>query len=435
MRYDHKPSRLEGSKVLRSKRHVLGPLVVLDQERCILCTRCVRFMQEVPQEPQLGLFGRGSAERIDTFPGAALDSNYSGNTVDICPVGALLNRDFRFRARAWFLSAAPSVCTGCSRNCSTFVDFYGQDTHRYRPRENEAINKSWMCDVGRLSYKYLNRDRALSPWVGRAGDARDASRQEAAQVAAAKLQAVAGTDALAVAASPLCSNEDLLAALAFAKDVLKVTQVYTSGRPPDRADHYLMTADRNPNRKGLEWIAAGLGLAVKPFEDLVRGLEAGTVKALWAVGGEVPVADVEAFAESAKRLELFVLQAINESRLVACADVLLPASTHVEDEGSFANLDGIIQRFRAAYPPRGESQPHWRWVSDLMAALGITTSYASAREVWKALSPRVPELAPFEWDTRAPPAREARGLKPIPAAADGRPPGYREYGAPRVRGI
>src|SRR5438874_72376 len=107
--FDHQPSRLEGQKVLKAKRKVLGPRVVLDQERCILCTRCVRFMQEVPKEPQLGVFGRGSHERIDVFPGASLDSNYSGNTVDICPVGALLNRDFRFRARAWFLSAAPSV--------------------------------------------------------------------------------------------------------------------------------------------------------------------------------------------------------------------------------------------------------------------------------------------------------------------------------------
>jgi len=434
MRYDHKPSRLEGGKILKSKRRVLGPLVVLDQERCILCTRCVRFMDEVAKEPQLGLFGRGSNERIDTFPGAALDSNYSGNTVDICPVGALLNRDFRFRARAWFLSSAPSVCSGCSRNCSTFVDFYGQDTHRYRPRENEAINKSWMCDAGRLSYKYLNRDRALTPLVGRGPDARDASKQEAAKAAATRLSPLAGTPALAVSVSPLGSSEDLLAALSFARDVLKVAHVYAGGRTQERGDHYLLTADRNPNRKGLEWIAAGLGLSVKPFDELVRGIEDGAVKALWAVGGEVPV-DEGAFARAAAKLELFVLQAINESKVTAAADVLLPASTHVEDEGSFANLDGIIQRFRQAYPPRGESQPHWKWASDLQAALGITTTYASAREVWKALAPRVPELSSFEWDTRAPPAREARGIKPIPAAADGRPPGYREYGAPRVRGI
>ena len=434
MRYDHKPSRLEGSKILKSKRKVLGPQVVLDQERCILCTRCVRFMQEVAKEPQLGLFGRGSNERIDTFPGAALDSNYSGNTVDICPVGALLNRDFRFRARAWFLSSAPSVCTGCSRNCSTFVDFYGQDVYRYRPRENEAINKSWMCDHGRLTYKELNRDRALQPLAGRGPDARDVAKAEAAKVAATKLSALAGTPGLAVAISPNCTNENIMAAMSFAKDVLKVPHVHVSGRPTGAADHLLLTADRNANRKGLEWIAAGFGLQVKPFDELSRGIDGGAVKALWAVGGDVPE-DLGAFTQIASRLELFVLQAQNESRLGAVADVLLPASSHVEDEGSVANQDGIVQRLRQAFPPKGESQPHWKWVSDLHAALGITTTWASAREVWRALSNRVPELASFEWDTKAPPAREARGLKPIPAAADGRPPGYREYGAPRVRGI
>ncbi len=148
MRYDFKPSRLAGNKVLRNKRKVLNDLVVLDQERCVVCTRCVRFMEEVAQEPQLGVFGRGSHEVVDVAPHyGKLESNYSGNIVDICPVGALLNREFRFRARAWFLSAAPSVCTGCSRGCSTYADFMGQETYRYRPRENDAINKSWMCDA------------------------------------------------------------------------------------------------------------------------------------------------------------------------------------------------------------------------------------------------------------------------------------------------
>ncbi|HEX8820540.1 MAG TPA: 2Fe-2S iron-sulfur cluster-binding protein, partial [Archangium sp.] len=133
MRYDYRPSRLEGGKVMKNKRKVLGPRVVLDQERCIICTRCVRFMNEIPKEPQLGVFGRGSHERIDVFPGNELNSNYSLNTVDICPVGALLSRDYRFRARSWFLSATPSVCTGCSRGCNTFADWMGQETYRYRP--------------------------------------------------------------------------------------------------------------------------------------------------------------------------------------------------------------------------------------------------------------------------------------------------------------
>ncbi len=439
MRYDHKSSRLErianvsdgpGMKVLRNKRRVLGPQVVLDQERCVLCTRCVRFMDEVAKEPQLGVFGRGSHERIDVHPQfGELSSNYSGNTVDICPVGALLNRDFRFRARAWFLSSAPSVCTGCSRGCSTFADFMGQDTYRYRPRENEQINKSWMCDQGRLSYKSLNKGRVLQCVIGRAADAREAGRQEAAKYAALKLKPLVG--GVAVMASPVASNEDLMAGLSFARDVLQSKTVYVSGRPNGAADHFLMTADKNPNRKGLEAVAKGLGLTLEPFAKLGAAIDGGQVKALYAIGAEVPD---EAFAEKAAKLELFVVQATNETAVTQQAHVLLPASTHVEDEGTFTQEGGITQRFRRAYPPKADSQPHWKWAVDLAKELGGALAWTSSRDVFRMVAPSVPELASYEWDKQAP-INIKKGISVAPAAADGRPPGWREYGPPRVKGI
>lgn len=439
MKYDYRPSRLEGGKVLKNKRKVLGPQVVLDQERCILCTRCVRFMNEVPKEPQLGVFGRGSHERIDVFPGSELNSNYSLNTVDICPVGALLSRDFRFRARAWFLSATPSVCTGCSRGCNIYADWMSQDTYRYRPRENEQINKSWMCDQGRLSYKSINLNRALSATVGRRATLAPntvvpvLTRGEAAKAAAQQLQPLVGSKQLAVLASPVCSNEDLLAGLSFAKGTLGVTEVYVGGRPQGAADHYLMTADKNPNRKGLELIAKGLGLTLKPFEELAPALHAGKVKALYAIGTEVP-GDAETFAQAVAKAEVFVAQAMNESPLAAQATVVLPASAHVEDEGSFVQVDGIIQRFRKAYPSKGEALPHWRWVAEISKAMGGAT-WSSAREVFHELAPKVAELASFNWEQSSPPDREKPGINPLPTGADGRPPGYREFGTPRVRGI
>ena len=433
-RYDFQPSRLGGPKVLKSKRKVLGPLVVLDQERCILCTRCVRFMNEVPHEPQLGMFGRGSRERIDVFPGAELDSNYSGNTVDICPVGALLNRDFRFRARAWFLSTAASICTGCSRGCNIFVDFFGQETYRYRPRVNEEVNKSWMCDQGRLSYKYVNRERVLTAQLERGADAREATRQEAVELAARKLKAVSHRPELAVVASPVASNEDLLACLALAKEALGAATVYVWGRPDGAGDRLLMTPDKNPNRTGLTWIAQGLGLALRSLPQLIEDLEKGSIRALYAIGADAPT-DSAALLAGLRRCELVVMQATNHSPVTQLADVLLPSSTHVEDEGSFANLDGIIQRFRRAYPPVGDSQPHWAWASQLSGQLGLTTMHISAREVFRDLAPRVKQLSAFDWDGAAPMAKAVSGLSPPPAGADGRPPGYREWGVPRVKGI
>ena len=433
MRYDFKPTRLEGSKILRNKRKVLGETVVLDQERCVLCTRCVRFMGEVAKAPQLGVFGRGSHEVVDVAPEfGKLESNYSGNIVDICPVGALLNRDFRFRARAWFLSAAPSVCTGCSRGCSITADFMGQDVYRYRPRENEAINKSWMCDQGRLSYKALNTHRVPQPVIGRGADAKEAHAAEAVKYAGMKLQPLLGQ--VAFLASPVASNEDLLAGFAFARDVLKTSTVYVGGRANGESDFFLMQADKNPNRKGLEWIAKAFGLTVQPFDALTKAMDAGSVKALFALGHEVPEAD-DTWAARTEKLELFVMTATNESKATGPAHVVLPAATHVEDEGTFTQADGITQRFRRAFPPRGEARPHWRWVADLAKELGSDLAVASSREVWKKLSPSVPELASFEWDKHAPMNQTRPGISTMAAASDGRPPGWREQGVPNLRGL
>jgi NADH-quinone oxidoreductase subunit G len=332
------------------------------------------------------------------------------------------------------------VCTGCSRGCNIYADWMSQDTYRYRPRENEQINKSWMCDQGRLSYKYLNLGRVLSASVGRrATQAKDLARpeltrQEAAKAAAQALQPMANTAQVAVLASPLASNEDLLAGLSFAKTALGVKAVYMGGRSQGAADHYLMTADKNPNRMGLALIARGLGLELKPFEELAPALHSGKVKALYAIGTEVP-GDAEAFAQAAAAAEVFVAQAFNESPITAQATVLLPASTHTEDEGTFVQQEGIIQRFRKAYPSKGDAVPHWRWVAELSRAMGTPVAWSSAREVFRELAAQVAELASFNWDQASPPDRERPGINPLPTGADGRPPGYREFGAPRVRGI
>jgi len=433
MRYDFEPSRLEGGKVLKNKRKKLNDLVVLDQERCIICTRCVRFMDEVAKAPQLGIFGRGSHEVVDISPAyGKLESNYTGNIVDICPVGALLNTDFRFRARAWFLSAAPSICTGCSRGCSTYADFMGQDTYRYRPRENEAINKSWMCDAGRLTYKGLNKHRVLHSGLGRGAEVKDVTAAEALKTAVEKLKAQAGK--VAFMASPVASNEDLLAGLAFARDVLKVKTVYASGRPAGASDFFLLTADKNPNRKGLENIARGFGLELAPFESLTKAMDAGQVTALFGLGAEVPEAD-ETFAARAQKLELFVVTATNESKVTDAAHLVLAAAVHVEDEGSFTQEAGITQRVRRAYPPKGDAQPHWKWAVDLARGLGLEMKATSSREVFKQLSASVPELATFEWDKKAPMNQKRPGIGTLAAAADGRPPGWREQGVPNLRGL
>jgi NADH-quinone oxidoreductase subunit G len=433
MRYDFKPSRLTGGKVLRNKRKVLGDLVVLDQERCVLCTRCVRFMSEVAKEPQLGVFGRGSHEVVDVAPHyGKLESNYSGNIVDICPVGALLNRDFRFRARAWFLSAAPSVCTGCSRGCNINVDFMGQDVYRFRPRENEAVNQSWMCDQGRATYKQLNQKRLLSSLLGRGAKAVKALRHDALNEAATKLKATLGS--LHVAVSPVETNENLLATLAFARDVLKVADIYVTGRADGAVDQLLMQADKNPNKKGLEAIARGFKLNLKTFSDLTTALDKGHVKGLLMVGHDVPEAS-DVFAKRLAGVTTAVVVATNEGDVSNAADIALAASSHVEDEGSFTNAAGLTQRVRRAFPPKGESQPTWKWAVDLAKAMGLEMKAMNSRDVFRQLSGSVAELSSFGWDTSAPINQTRPGISTMASGSDGRPPGWREQGAPSIRGL
>jgi NADH-quinone oxidoreductase subunit G len=425
MEYDAKPSRLTGPKVLQNKRQVLGPLVVLDQERCIKCTRCVRFMDEIPKEPQLGMFNRGSLEMIDTFPGKPLNSKYAGNTIDICPVGALLSRDFRFKARAYFLSTTPSVCTGCERGCSVWLDHFDGVTYRYRPRDNPKVNDVWMCDEGRLSYKYLSLNRLLEPRVGRA-PGKKATSSQAVQDAASLLKTLTGSPGLAVLASPFVSVEDLLAGLFFASQGLKTSTLYIGGNARGEGDKFLIRPDKNPNRKALEWIAAAFGMQLRPFDDLVNALTKGEIKGVYALGTEVPM-DSALAAAGLRSADTLVVQAINAGPIVDEAHVVLPASPHSEDDGTFVNFDGHVQRFARAYSPRGSSRPHWRWAAELMSAFGLIANYASSREVFKDLANRVPELKDFNWDS-LPPQLRGKSLSPLPGGTvDGRIAGYREY--------
>ena len=166
-------SRVRENKVKKSKKAVqIGPHVMLDQERCILCSRCVRFCNEIPRTSELGMFNRGDREVIDTFPGRELDNPYSANVVDLCPVGALLSKDFRFKTRVWYLEQADSVCPGCSRGCNMIIDYNlrrpwkndGRRLSRVRPRYNGEVNDWWMCDEGRFGLGYVDDEsRITSP--------------------------------------------------------------------------------------------------------------------------------------------------------------------------------------------------------------------------------------------------------------------------------
>jgi NADH-quinone oxidoreductase subunit G len=429
MGFDRTPSRLDVPKVVKGKRIWLGPQVTLDQERCILCTRCVRFMREIAKDPQLGVAQRSNQSFIETAPGRPLDNKYSGNVVDICPVGALTSNDFRFRGRVWFMSAARSLCTGCARGCNVFLDYLNDTTYRYRPRENDAVNQEWMCDDGRLTYKPLNRERVLTARAGKGGEPGPAGRGEAVARAAALLSEQAKAGALALLVSPTASLEDVLVTLEVAREGLGLSELYVGGRPDGWQDDFLKRADENPNRRGLELAARAYGMAVRPFEDLLAAAAQGRARALWAVGTELPA---EGAAEKLAGLTV-VAQAVNDGPLARAAEVLLPASPHAESDGTFVNFEGRAQRFEMAYFPRGDSRPHWALAGELARALGAERAYASAREAFQTLSPKLGDaLGDFRWDS-LPSLGRRRGLIPLAAGTvDGRLAGYRERVPPET---
>jgi len=430
MKYDRQPSRLDVPKVMKGKRVELGAGVVLDQERCILCTRCVRFMREVAKKPQLGVAERGNESFITTFPGQPLDSKYSGNVVDICPVGALTSQDFRFRGRVWFMSSARSVCTGCARGCNTFLDYLGETVYRYRPRENEIVNQEWMCDDGRLTYKPVNQERLLLAHEGRGASEAILAKHVAPERAARQLKDAADARTLAVLLSPAASLEDLLAAAHVAKEALGAAEVYAGGRAEGWHDDFLKLADENPNRKGLELAAWAFGLALRPVADLAAAVAAGKVKAIWAVGAELPdQRTVEALAGA----ETLVVQAVNGGGLAAHATLLLPAASHAESDGTFVNFEGRFQRFELAFWPRGESRPHWAFAAAIGRALGLHLEWKGARDVYAALSDKLgANVRDFKWDS-LPSTGRRRGLVPLAAGTvDGRLAGQKERVPPDI---
>lgn len=415
MEYDHQPSRLDMPKWMKNKRKDLGPTIALDQERCIMCTRCVRFMSEVAKEPVLGVFGRGTREVIDVFPGKELDNNYSGNVVDLCPVGALLNKDNRFRARAYFLTATPSVCTGCSRGCNTFLDHFQGVPYRYRPRENMDVNQHWMCDIGRLTYHDLYENRVAVASVGQ----RQVAPAEAVRVAAEKLKAAGN---VAVVVSAHLSVEDALGVMLLAKEALGAKEIFLAGSGDQTGDDFLLKADRNPNRKGVELAAQAFGLQVRPFGDLAKS----KARSVLLAGVQVPV-DEGQFASWLGSLDSVVAMAANDTEVTKAAAVVLPLAVHAEGEGTFVNFEGRFQRFMPAYPARAEVKAGWHWATALLAELGFTYRYASAREIFRELSKKLPagSMGTFNWDDT--PRIHSKGVTPLPGGTvDGRPAGWRE---------
>lgn len=343
MQHDMAPSRFQEEKQEKGKMIDLGSDVMLDQERCIACTRCIRVCKEVAKQDELALANRGDHVTITTFPGKKLSNPYAGNVVDVCPVGALTNKDFRYKKRVWFLSTTPSICTGCSRGCSINMDHVDSQVYRFRPRYSEQVNKYWMCDEGRYSYRHINDNRLLKPTMLKDGEYIQVSFEEAIAALVKEMETV-GIRQVAVVGHASASTEVLSLLKKFTFAVLKNENLYASRYSVDNpsADDILRTADKNPNQKSIE----ALGYA--PLSDLTQATGVLVLQ-------DLSKQDLAILKE--KKIPILGLWTSHQNQVSQEAKVVFPIPTYAEQAGHFTNVDGVEQAFEQAFEPRGESKP------------------------------------------------------------------------------
>ena len=352
-----------------NKRKSLGDVILLDEERCILCSRCVRFMEEVPETPQLTVAGLGSRSVIATFADRPLSGNYQGNLADICPVGALTLKKFRFQARVWNLRKSPSTCAECSRGCSTNVDVLrGREVKRIRPRYNPDVNRWWMCDTGRFAFdRFQPEGRLVGALVRGSHGLEQAPVEEALDRAS---DALLGHPEPLLVLSPFATQEEARALLTLAGAAAARVR-FVSPPPNDLADEVLHTGDPCPNRRGL----TELGIEGRRTEELLE--ELASCEAALLCGERVlellglvtaePPGTAEAAAELPSGLRLFVadVHALDAPAVKACFGV--PYS--VEKTGTWVNVDGHRGALSAARGTPTGVTPLERLASELHSRL------------------------------------------------------------------
>jgi NADH-quinone oxidoreductase subunit G len=375
------------------ERRLIGPHIVQNQNRCIHCSRCIRFTQEISETAALTYKSRGNRAYIDTFNGRPFDDEFSGCAADVCPVGALTVREFRFRKRAWRLRSTPSVCPGCSIGCNLFVDHHERVVYRFSPRENPAINATWLCDFGRFLAESLNRHEVLHPQRRTDSGTERVSWGEAVGLLAARL---AAAKRVGVLASANLSNEALFLArelFAGAEIVVPVSSGQER-RMKNAKREWLRSADPHPNAEG----ARRLGLATVDAAGLVAFL--GRQFDLTVVLDPLAHAALsEAAGLAALARPGLVALGRTAHPLLERAELILPVASLACDAGTFTSSTGAVQRFDAAFAPPGEARPPWQVLLLLARERGVAAlaELDGPAGLFGLMTKRVEPFAGLEW--------------------------------------
>ena len=408
MAYGLYDPKFDEQKVKKSAKAVsIGPRVMLDAERCILCSRCVRFCDEVTKTGEFGIFNRGDHSELGVHPGKQLDNAYSGNVVDICPVGALTDKDFRFKCRVWYLGSTKSVCPGCSMGCNIEIHdnrersqrphiAKGARVMRLKPRYNPDVNQWWMCDEGRYGYKFVDENRLTQAQAKDGGGLRPVGWQAAISRLSQAIRALKDAnqiERMGVILSTHLTNEDLYVAKRFFR-ALGVAHLAVQPARQGTGDHLLMKADKSPNTRGAE-------LLELPFDaERVLGMAARReLSLLYVCGPDLAGAYGEGrVRQAAESLDLLIYQGSNDNATSQLAGMVLPGAVYAEKDGTFTNVQGRVQRIRRAVPPLGEAKPDWQIWLELALQMNFLLEFDGAEAVFRSMASHEPAFTGLTYE-------------------------------------
>ena len=371
------------------KREVFGPNVVFDAERCIKCTRCVRFLEEVTRTDELTITNRGDLSTIALFPGKTLDNPLSANVNDICPVGALTDRDFRFKVRVWYLKNTPSICPGCSTGCNITIGSTQNRISRFKPRINESVNSHWICDEGRYCFHPLTEvERLTTPLIRQEGGL-VSSNWEAAL--APILSGLGSATPLAGLISGRNTNEE---AFLFAKVMNTISpqaalEVFYQERDLTETAKILMSPDRSPNFRGAREVGVNSNGGLDAW---IQRLVEGKFQGAYIVGEDLLslVPDGEKIKRALEQLSFLVVQDTYLTATARLAHVVLPATNFAEKEGTFTNRRGRVQKLNPALVPPPGTLQDWEIFNYLLEKAGEKSSSLTPTEIFHQISVEVP---------------------------------------------
>ncbi len=393
-------SQFKESKEKREKTDKIGKSLIHDEERCILCRRCVRFLAEITKTQELGVFERGVHSRVNIYDLTPVDNNYSGNLAQICPVGAITDEDFRFKTRSWFLKKGESICPLCSRGCNITIEYHPGFSHfgvprrvyRIQSRKNQEINGFWICDLGRYGHSYLGENRLDEIVINNKEWNIEPNWENISSFICQQLKKIVEgkkVSQIALILNTWLSNEELFLIHKIFRNDQKLNRIFFADNSQAEKDDFLLTAERTPNKKG----AREIGFDIQPVKP---GALEDKTDMLLAFGPflaeKFTVSDLK---KALEKIETKVLFSSHANDLNSLFDIVFPTALIAEKGGSLTNVDGKIQKFSPAFDSPGDSLPEWRMLSDLGRKFGVNSSFYEGFTTPEAIFTEIGKAVPF----------------------------------------